>query len=140
MIATMSHPTNDSLVETLKQATEGVFYTSESDYPFQVIHWEGNGEPITAETIIKKTGIQEGTPIEVIDFAEFFNPEIPDPDWYGIEEKAESAKYKNLMEILNNHLSNINVYRLGEIEIDIYILGQLECGDIMGLVTKSIET
>jgi hypothetical protein len=136
----MVYQTHDSLVERLKQAAEGVFYTSESDYPFEVIHWPTNGEPITSETIIEKTGTQKDIAVEVIDFSEFFNVEIPDPDWYGTQEKAEVARYKNLMEILRHHLSNIHVYRLGEIEVDIYILGQSANGDIIGLSTKSIET
>ncbi|MEH2207314.1 MAG: nuclease A inhibitor family protein [Nostoc sp.] len=135
----MAHTTSDSIIKMLKQAASGVFYTSESDYPFEVVHWK-IGEPITTETIRQKTGTREDAPVEVIDLGEFFNPEIPDPDWYGAEEKAEAARYRNLMEILKNHLTNINVYRLGEIEIDIYILGQSKCGDIIGLATKSIET
>lgn len=113
MIATMVHQTSDFLVEILKQAAEDVFYISESDYPFDVIHWQGEGEQVTAQTIRKKTGIQEDTPIEVIDFVEFFHPETSEPDWYGVEEKAEAARYKNLMEILEAHLRNIKVYRCG---------------------------
>jgi hypothetical protein len=136
----MAHQTNDSLVERLKQAAKGVVYSSESDYPFEVIHWTGNGEPITAETIIEKTGTQKDVAVEVIDFSEFFNPEVPDPDWYETQEKAEAARYKNLMEILRHYLSNIHVYRVGEIEVNIYILGESANGDIVGLSTKSIET
>lgn len=36
----MSHLATDSLTAALQQASEGLLYMSESDYPYEVIHWE----------------------------------------------------------------------------------------------------
>jgi hypothetical protein len=37
-------------------------------------------------------------------------------------------------------LKDIRGYRVGEIEIDIYVLGKDSSGDVVGLQTLSVET
>jgi hypothetical protein len=135
-IYTMNHQTT-VLVANLTQASEGLLYRSESDYPYEVIHWEK--APLTEEFIRQKVTLND-TPIEILDFSDFYNSDEPEPDWYGEEEKAESAKFRHLMKLLADSLGHTQVFRLGKIEIDIYILGQTKSGEIVGLKTKAIET
>ena len=45
-----------------------------------------------------------------------------------------------LVETLKSHLSDIQVYRLGERSIDVYIAGKTSEGDLAGLSTKVVET
>lgn len=135
----MSKLTVDSLVEHLNRAAEGVLYMSESDYPFEVVRLKIT-EPLSPSSLLQKLDMAEDTPVEVLSYGEFYDPTAPDPDWYGEQERAEAARYRSLMQLLEDNLTDINIYRLGEIEIDIYILGQADSGEIIGLSTKAMET
>lgn len=44
------------------------------------------------------------------------------------------------MQALKDNLSDISVYRIGQINIDAYIIGQTQDGDLAGVVTKLVET
>ena len=127
----------DSLVAAIKQASDGLFYMSESDYPYEVIHWEK--APLTKEFVRYKAALGD-VPIEILAFGNFYNPDEPDPDWYGEEEKAQAVRFRYLMKLLADNLTQLKIYRLGKVEIDIYILGQADRGEIVGLKTKAIET
>ncbi|MEL7246133.1 MAG: nuclease A inhibitor family protein, partial [Cyanobacteria bacterium J06573_2] len=56
------------------------------------------------------------------------------------EERETAKKYQALVETLKQNLDNIQVYKIGEVEIDVYIVGQLKSGDWVGLSTKAVET
>ena len=53
---------------------------------------------------------------------------------------AECKRYQALVNLLKTHLTDIKVYRVGEVEVNCYILGQTESGNIAGLSTISVET
>ncbi len=53
---------------------------------------------------------------------------------------AECKRYQRLVKLLQTHLTDLKVYRLGEVEIDVYVLGKTESGAIAGLATISVET
>ncbi|WP_013334519.1 nuclease A inhibitor family protein [Gloeothece verrucosa] len=136
----MNLTTSNPLVTKLSKASEGLVYISESDYPYEVIHWDNPNVPLTKDLIAQKANISEGTPCSEVAFDDFFNLDAPDPDWYGEEEKQEAAKQRNLMKIMKDHLTDLKVYRFGEVEIAIYIVGKAANGEIIGLKTTAIET
>ncbi len=130
--------TTSDIVDKLKQASDGLQCMSESDYPFEVLQWEGQ-EP-TAETIIQQTDHIPDTPIETVQLDEFFQNATQEEDWHNDEEKETVAKFKALVKTLKTNLSDIQVYRLGTVEIDIYIIGKTSTGTIAGLKTQVVET
>ncbi|MEP0858856.1 nuclease A inhibitor family protein [Trichocoleus sp. DQ-U1] len=132
---------NSEIVDQLKSASDGLLYLSESDYPFEVFLWESPElQPLTTQKILQQTGHPQTTPIEVVTVDNFFRVATTEQDWYSEEEKATLQKYQALVETLKQILSNPEVYRLGEIEIDVYIVGQTPTGALAGLSTKVIET
>lgn len=132
---------NSEIIEQLKSASNSLLFMSESDYPFEVFLWESPGlRPLTTQKILQQTGRSQDTPIEVVTVNNFFRVATTEQDWYGEEEKATLQKYQALVETLKQILSNPEVYRLGEIEIDVYIVGQISAGALAGLSTKVIET
>ena len=112
---------------------------SESDYPFEVFQWVGQ-EPNTAETLIKRTGHTPDTLVEVVQLDEFFRNATQEQDWHNDEEKETVKRYRQLVETLKTNLSDIQVFRLGTVEIDVYIIGQTPSGELTGLSTKVVET
>jgi hypothetical protein len=133
--------TNSQLREQLQQACDGLLLISESDYPFEVFLWEASGSMvITPETILQKTGHPVDTPAEVVDIESFFAVATTEQEWHNPEERETVKKFQMLVETLKSHLSDIQVYRLGERSIDVYIAGKTSEGDLAGLSTKVVET
>jgi Nuclease A inhibitor-like protein len=128
----------DGILDTLKQASEGLFYSSESDYPFEVFSWPTI--PQTPEQVVSQTGHPKNTPIQTVDFDKFFAQVTQEKDWYGPEEKATVAKYLQLVETLKSSLKDIQVYRVGETESDVYVGGKTSEGTFAGISTKVVET
>lgn len=135
----MNQPnTSSDIVDRLKLASDGLQCMSESDYPFEVFQWEGQ-EP-TTETVIQQTDHTPDTPVEVVPLDEFFQNETQEQYWHNDQEKAMVKRYQCLVETLKQSLSDIQVYRLGTVEIDVYIVGKAPSGDLAGLSTKVVET
>ncbi|HEY9302532.1 MAG TPA: nuclease A inhibitor family protein [Phormidium sp.] len=136
----MNQPTTSAdIVNQLKLASDGLQCMSESDYPFEVFQWEGQ-EPVTAQTVIQQTGHTPNTQVEVVQLDEFFRNATQEQDWHNDEEKEVVKRYQSLVETLKQSLSDIQVYRLGTVEIDVYIVGKTPSGNLAGLSTKVVET
>ncbi|MDY6897934.1 MAG: nuclease A inhibitor family protein [Cyanobacteriota bacterium] len=129
---------DNELIERLKQKSDGLLWQSESDYPFEVIYWS-NVDNINAR-LLQLTDCTLETTIEVRELDKFFSQATAESDWYNDEEMAECKRYRELVNLLKTHLTDIKVYRVGETEINYYILGKTESGSIAGLSTISIET
>lgn len=114
---------------------------SESEYPFEVFLWENEDkEDITPELILKKTGRSLNTPVEWVDLDSFFEIATTEQNWHSSKEKETVKKYQNLVKILKDNLTEIQVVRLGTIAIDVYIVGKTPSSDLAGLTTKVVET
>lgn len=130
--------TTSEIIDRLKQATTDLFWSSESDYPFEIVSWELGIEltPSDLFSNIYDTDLE----IESISLTDLFEPVLTVEDWYEQAELDLVDRYTNLLDSINNNLSEIQVFRVGEVEIDIYIIGKTSTGDIIGLKTRSIET
>jgi Nuclease A inhibitor-like protein len=127
-----------TLLDNLKQASQGMLYTSESDYPFDVFSWKTN--TLTPEQVLIETKHPENTPVQVWELDKFFAPALEQKDWHGPKEKEIVAQYQHLLHTLQATLSDLQVYRVGEIELDVYIVGKTPEGSLAGLSTKVVET
>jgi hypothetical protein len=128
----MNNSTDDFLNQ-LRQVTENLLWMSEADYPFSIIYWEN------VDIREKLLEGKENKKIEVRELDKFFSRDTQEKDWYNQEEKAECKRYQELVKLLKTNLSEVKVYRIGEVEVDCYILGKTEDA-IVGLSTVSVET
>lgn len=129
------------LIDILERTSNGLLYMSESDYPFEVFLWNSLGkDALTTEKLLQQTNHPQDTPVEVKDCDSFFKRATQEQNWYGLEEQKTVKKYQNLVKILKDNLADIKVYRIGAIDIDIYIVGKTQSGDLVGLSTKVVET
>ncbi|MEH1839561.1 MAG: nuclease A inhibitor family protein [Nostoc sp.] len=126
------------IVEKLKEASSSLLMMSESDYPFEVVRWEG-AAPATQEKILQLTGSQD-LPVEVVDLDYLFRNCAFEQEWHNEFQKKDVQKFQTLVQTLKDNLSDISVYRVGRINIDAYIIGQTKDGDLAGIVTKLVET
>jgi hypothetical protein len=128
-----------SMSSKLKSLTEGLSYQSESDYPVEPYARDaGKGAPTAEEFAEGREG--DDAAVRELDFDSFFGNYTDEQEWWGDEERAVARKFQALVEFLKANLKDIKVYRVGDVEADIYIVGKTESGDFAGVKTKVVET
>ncbi len=88
---------HSNLINILKQASDGLLFMSESEYPFEVFLWDApEQKDITPEFILQKIGIPLDTPVEVVELDSFFEVAIAEQD----DEKKELDHFLTLEHIM----------------------------------------
>jgi len=126
-----------TVTETLTQASQGLLMPSESEYPFEVFIWEST--ELTSQKILELTHYPPATSIEEVELDYFFRNVATEKDWHDKIQKENVAKFQNLVQVIKDNLVEIRVYRIGTIEVNVYIVGKTNDG-LAGLATKVIET
>ncbi|HEX6185961.1 MAG TPA: nuclease A inhibitor family protein [Pyrinomonadaceae bacterium] len=130
---------NDAqILEALKEATRGLTFMSESDYPVEVFDW-GKAEP-TPEFLRGLDGSVADAPVETRTAAEFFRAATSEPDWKGADELAVAKRFQALLRLLEENLSDLKVFRVGTINIPVYVAGRSASGSWLGVSTRVVET
>ena len=115
---------DEKILEELRKASEGLFVISESDYPLEVIRWDGR-TAITPEYLCSISGAPAGSSIKEVDVDTFFNL---------------NEKFREVSRVLKNNLSGARVYKVGSINIAVYIVGRSPEGNWLGLSTRLVQT
>jgi hypothetical protein len=120
-------------VETvLREAVKDLLYMSESDEPFEVVFWRGTADCSDPRDLLGRTKAGTTAPIEAVSLDDFFKDLIKKEKWHGQEEKAYIQRYRKLKATVTEHLSNIQVFRAGTIQVDIFVVGKTRQGDWAG--------
>jgi hypothetical protein len=128
------------IIQKLSQASAGLLMPSESDYPFTVVSLEGvNQENLTPQTVLNLMGHSPDTLVEVTEVDYFFRNVAVEQEWHDRQQKQDVKKFQKLANILKSELNGVKVYRVGRINIDVYILGTYN-NSIVGIKTKLVET
>lgn len=123
----------------IETACEGMFYLSETDagiFPF----FGGPVEPVTLDALLKELEITDRQQVEEISFDGFFLRLTKINDWFGVAEKENANRFEALKKLLENNLDELTVFRIGQIRIDIYVLGIDKDGNLAGIRTAAVET
>ena len=127
-----------TIIETLLKATDGLLMPSESEYPFEAFRWSGENE-LTDQKLLQLTSHPADSPVETVALDYLFRNVAYEKEWHDEVQKANVSKFQNLVSTLEKNLTDIKVYRVGTIDIDVYIVGKNE-GELAGLSTKVVET
>ena len=101
---------------------------SESDYPFDIVYWENASQaPFTTDA-----------PNQRVEY--FFRNVAEEKEWHSPAQKALVSRFQSLIQTISEHLRDATVYRIGETQVEAYIVGKLSDGGIGGLHTTLIET
>jgi hypothetical protein len=126
----------DQPIQQIKKASEGLLFISETDHPFEIVELK-DGNNIEG-MLLQLTG--KAPPIETQTLDHFFRNHVKSYETDTEEQKQNIQRFIQLKNVLNEHLSNIKVYRIGEVQVDAFIIGQLKNGKYAGLRTKLVET
>ena len=116
--------TDEEILAELRTATAGLLVMSESDYPFETVRWDGNVS-LTPDYLCSISGKPEGSPIEESEVENFL---------------SVSGQFQHLASLLKDRLSDLRVYKIGTINIPVYIVGRSAEGNWLGLSTRVVQT
>lgn len=127
--------------EEISPLIEELFYPSESDEPVEHLFIETEQLlPFSIENLRLLLDANEEAPIEELDLNQFWEQVTVQKEWYGEEEIVRTKNFQELKTSLEKRLTAMQGFRVGEIEIELYIIGQTDEGKIEGIKTLSVET
>lgn len=130
---------SDGLAEQIRKNAEGLFYISETDA--EILPFVGTtADKVSKEEVLAQTNNAADSAVEERDFDGFFARLTEVQDWFGDEEKENVQKFIGLKEILENNLRDLKVFKVGKIELDIYVVGLDAENTLLGIKTKAVET
>ncbi len=129
--------TTAEIIDLFKQATLDLMWSSESDYPFEIVTWSQGTELNPTALFGKLPATDQVTTLTMLDL---FEPVLTVEDWYEADELALVDRYTHLLHTIESQLSDVQVFRIGAVEIAIYIVGKTPAGDLVGLKTCAVET
>lgn len=137
-----SQEINSSLETQIQEQAADLLYPSESDESITYVScYLAQEEQLTVSQIKDWLMLPPSIYVEEVEEIEFWEPVITEQDWYGEKEKSRTAQFQKLKSLLEGHLSNRQVFRVGDTEIDVYLLGRLADGSgRAGVKTKVVET
>jgi hypothetical protein len=127
-----------TVIDALKEASEGLLYPSESDEPFEPISWGKVQGDLLPDKVRQLTGAAAGTSIEEVAPRDFFANLTQQVE--GAPDEEDPKKFALLQSIFDKHLSQVKVFRVGKVNIAVYIVGETKDGEWVGLKTQSVET
>ena len=114
---------NQQVMERLSQAAAGLLFMSESDYPFELIRWDDLAEP-TPDFLRNVAGEAADSPVQKLEVEQFLN----------------SGRYQRLLSALQRELSDLRAYKVGRINMPVYVVGRSSEGSWLGVATRVVET
>lgn len=130
--------TDEQLIEELRATTSGLTFMSESDYPLEVFKW-GEAEP-THEFLRGLTGEAADAPVETRTAQDFFRVAASESEWKNAELLSEARRFQALLRLLEQNLTDLKVFRVGAVNIPVYVAGRSPSGNWLGVSTRVVET
>ena len=129
------------IMAELSKATEGLLFQSETDSPIIPFYMPGIGRStVSAGDLIATYKPAVTTPVKKLSVEQFFANAAQEQAWQGPEEKESVRRFQNLIQTLEQYLSSIQVFKIGGVEADVYVVGRTNSGDFAGVATKVVET
>lgn len=135
----INHRKRKDFIEQISNLCEGLFYISETDAELLLFEG-GNAEAATAEVLLQQTGDAPDTLVEQRDATDFFARLTKVQDWFSDKQRERAGKFSELDKLLKENLRDVKVFRIGRIQIDIYIVGMDAENNMVGVKTKAVET
>jgi Nuclease A inhibitor-like protein len=123
---------NKPVLDALRIASEGLLYPSETDAPFEPFSWGKAKGALTPATVARLAGASAKTLVEEQPLDEFFKNLITGGE--------NADRYRTLQRVIGEQLVGARAFRIGQVEIDVYLVGQTKDGEWAGLKTKAVET
>jgi hypothetical protein len=127
----------DALLDELRRRTEGLLLPSEGDAPITVALLEQAPSP---EALRVASGAAGDASVEELPLAALFSDLERTHPSQDEQEAAEARRFQELHTLLRERLQEARVYRVGAVEITVWVVGRDEQGRWVGLRSQVTET
>ncbi len=132
------HENSKHLFHEIEGACKGLIYLSETDAPVKAFACM---KPVPdRENFLQQLGVAEDQSVEESSFADLFARLTSIREWYGDAETERAKKFLELQKLLEENLSDLKVFRVGSIRLEIFVMGVDKQGCLMGVRTTAVET
>ena len=118
------------VLKELKAAAKGLLFPSESDAPMEAFAWPGGDGPPDEAAVRANAKADKDAPVEQLTVPELTRT-IP---------SESRGDFLHLFATLAHHLSGVTVFKVGEVNMDVYIVGRTTDGQYAGVKTQVVET
>jgi hypothetical protein len=119
----------DPVLDELRAAVKGLLFPSETDAPLEAFAWPGASRPPTEATLRANAQIDEDALVQQITLADLATM-IPE---------ESRVDFLALFAILGR-LIDPTVFKVGEANMDVYVVGRTTDGRYAGVKTQVVET
>jgi hypothetical protein len=130
---------DEQILTELARAAVGLLYMSETDAPFAPVLWAGDDE-LTPEVVRRRCAVDEHVPVGTQSLADLFRVVVAEPEWKGAAQLATARRFQTLVQLVRDNLTDLRVFRIGRINMDVYVVGRAPSGNWLGLRTQIVET
>jgi hypothetical protein len=116
-------------LQAITTASAGLMYPSETDAPFEPFCWTTPAGGSARSQVAAHA--RKGQTIQEVPLNDFF-AELDDSD--------DADRFRTLRQVMESQLAGLKIFRLGQIKIDVYLIGKTRSGAWAGLHTISVET
>lgn len=127
------------MLAKLEDAVAGLLFMSEEDHPFEIVCWKNLPE-VTPQFLRHITNHSEDAPVETETLERFMVFPATEQEWHTPTDRATAQKYQRLLKLLKDNLDDLKVYRIGDRNIAVYLIGRSASGNFVGLSTRVLET
>jgi hypothetical protein len=128
-----------SALEQLSGLTSGLLWISESDHPLRVVRLSAAPES-ELPNLVRAAVSRSDASVQCIPVHAFFERATSARPYHTAVDRMVIERYQALVRFLSSELAGARVYRVGEIEVDVYAIGQSLEREWLGVATKVVET
>jgi hypothetical protein len=118
------------IVKELNAAVKGLLFPSETDAEVKAFAWPGGDGPPTEAVVRANAKVKKDTPVQQLPLIELART-IPE---------ESRGDFLPLFGLIAHHLSGTTVFKVGEVNMDVYIVGLTTDGQYAGVKTEVVET
>jgi len=124
-------------LEELEGAIAGLWYPSESDALVSLMIY---ADPMPNTAALGQHLGADPAKGQHQSADDFFRPVLNNPYWASAQGGHLAQKYARLRDVLNLHLTDLQSFRVGAVNVTLYLLGRHPSGCYLGVCTLVTET
>lgn len=123
------------LKKELSAKVENLLFPSETDFPIKTVSFSGVQD---IQTTLKAE--EPEIALTEINFDEFSVMYGTQKDWQNPLQREFAKEFGDALRLMSEQLQNTEVFRFGTVRANIYVVGQANDSDWVGLKTTIVET
>ncbi len=128
----------DALRATLDAASSRLLYPSETDAPIRALSPDAVTHMPSIDDFADVIGMTARPSVRAEPFEAFMQP-LTSSDANTPSEQLRAARFRSLERALRAQLTDLRVYRVGTVDVRVYVVGLTACGELAGVETTALE-